>query len=272
MRCKFCKKESEETHLFEGIFAHEMIRVCGPCAEMEGIPIMKKPSTEQLDRAETSYTVRERMEKISGMHERNAKKDELRMQGDIAKLKMPPKRQYHEDLLDDYSWTLNLARRRAKMSLKQLAEEVHVSEYTLQEIEKGQIPKDFEEIFLKLEAFLKIKLLKNHKPMITFTQKKDDEQEILRNVREKMQNQPDKDSPEEVEHREELLERKKEKLAKLNSEKNKFSNEKDQKDLENITLSDLVELKRKREQKESEHKKRIQTDAMIGDDIELDEL
>ncbi|MBT6182914.1 hypothetical protein HOI04_03450 [archaeon] len=270
MRCKFCKKESEETQLFEGIFEHEMIRVCSPCAEIENVPIMRKPSIEQLDRAQTTYTVRERMEKMSGMNDPEKKrKNDLHMQGDLAKLKMPPKKQYHEDLLDNYSWSLNLARRRMKMSIKQLSEEVEVSEYILQEIEKGQLPNDFEEIFLKLEHFLKIKLLKNHKPVITFAQKKDDEQEILKRVQERMENVGSGDDLEELGHLKKLKE---ERLAKLAEEKGKFSKEQNQKDLENITLSDLVELKKKKEQKENDHKQRIQTDAMIGDDIEIDEL
>ncbi|MFH1452261.1 MAG: helix-turn-helix domain-containing protein [archaeon] len=264
MRCKFCKKESDQAILLEGIYDSEMIICCAECAEKEGVPLIRKPSTEQLNKAEERYSVRERMEYMSGMRDKTEiSGEQLKIQGDIARLKMPEKKQYHEDVLENYYWTLNMARRRKKLSIKQLANLTQIDKHIIEEIERGKIPKDFEEIFLKLESFLGIKLLKSHKPKVKFRRTIEEEREILKKVREKMENPQD----EEDEEDEETIEQKKEKLERISRGEIDFSNPED---IENVTLSDLVEMKRQRERKEIQRKKRIQTDAMLGDDLELD--
>jgi len=99
MRCTICKKTSEEIKLYSGIKESEMIMICEDCAESEGVPIIKKPSELQLDKADERYSVRERMERISGMHESTERKNSTFItQGNLAKLRIPPKKEYHEDV------------------------------------------------------------------------------------------------------------------------------------------------------------------------------
>jgi len=64
MRCTICKKTSEEIKLYSGIKESEMIMICEDCAESEGVPIIKKPSELQLDKADERYSVRERMKEF----------------------------------------------------------------------------------------------------------------------------------------------------------------------------------------------------------------
>ena len=52
MRCAVCKRESDEVKLFEGILKAEMIRICEECADAEGVPLVRKPSEQQLQKAE----------------------------------------------------------------------------------------------------------------------------------------------------------------------------------------------------------------------------
>ena len=40
--------------------------------------------------------------------------------------------------------------------------------------------------------------------------------------------------------------------------------------LQNVTLNDLVEMKKEREQKERKSKTQAQDEAMLGDDLEID--
>jgi len=258
MRCAICKKEGEIVPLFEGIYNAEMIRICEPCAEREGIPMLKKPSVKQLEKAEERYTVRERMEAMSGIRDKTEiGEEQLKIQGQIAKLKMPEKKQRHEEVVDNYYWNVNIARRRKKLSVGQLSREIDIPEKTIAEIEKGKIPKDFEEIFLKLERFLGVKLLKNHKPQVTF-KKPEAEEDILAKVKYRMENPGEEEQKEE----EDVLEESDTEEVDIDLSRRE--------DFENVTLNDLISRKKRKEIKEKQKKKRIQTDAMVGDDLELD--
>jgi ribosome-binding protein aMBF1 (putative translation factor) len=258
-RCAICKKTSDETKLFEGIFNAEMINVCSYCAEDEGVPIITKPSETQLEKADERYSVRERMEQMSGMRDTTEiSKDQIVTQGNLAKLRMPAPKEHHEDALDNYYWTLNIARRRKKLSLTQLAEKMQVDPQIIQDIEKGKLPEKFQDLFIKIEAYLGIKLLKGHTRKVNFIRNYDTEKEILKRVGEKM------DAPESVDeyHKDEIA--LKEQIAKGEID---FSR---REQLQDVSLNDLVEMKKEREQKESKRRISAQENAMIGDDLDLD--
>jgi ribosome-binding protein aMBF1 (putative translation factor) len=259
MRCTVCKKTSDEIELFKGILVDGMVMVCDTCAEKEKIPIIKKPSESQLSKADERYTVRERMERMSGTRDTTEiSDDQIVTQGNIAKLRVPAPKQHHEDILDNYYWTLNIARRRKKLSITQLAEKMQVTPSVIQGIEKGRLPDDFEELFIKLEAFLGIKLLKNHNRKINFTRTVDEQKEILKNIREKM------GMPETIEDDfEENLDFK-EKISKGEIDFSK------REELSDVTLDDLVDMKKRRERNAAIKKVKDDEDAMLGDDLDLD--
>jgi len=259
--CTICKKTSEETTLYHGIQETKMVNICEECAEDQKIPIIKKPSQSQLTQADKSYSVRERLDRISGRRETTEiSGDQNITQRNLAKLKMPKPKQYHPDVLDDYSWTLNMARRRIKMTTSQLAKKIDTTPHAIQQIEKGTLPENFKEIFLKLEALLGINLLKAHQPQVNFTRKnRDREQEILKSVAEKIKN-PEKELEEDEE-----MEEMKEIHKRIEREEIKLS---DRKNLENVTLSDLIDRKRAREK----YKQQMKQNEMMGDEIDLDEL
>ena len=272
MKCTICKKTADETQLYTGILESDMVMICEECAESEGVPIIKKPSEVQLSKADERYSVRERMERMSGMHDaKQAKNASFVAQGDVTKLRVPPKKEYHEDVLDNYYWTLNIARRRTKLSINQLAESVKIDADILQSIEKGKIPENFEEIFLKLEVFLGIKLLKNHKKKLNFVRTRDEEQRILNDVKRKinpveLQNtDTNTATPHDSKHIKQG--EKKEQLKKISKGEIDFSRKED---LVGITLNDLVEMKKKRESVSVRKKAKANEDAMFGDDLELD--
>lgn len=264
-RCIICKKPWEIIELYEGIYDNEMIMVCEECANEEKIPILRKPSPDQLNQAEKRYSVRERMEKMSGMHRHRTglSKDQQIVQQNINRLKMPEPKQTHEDVVNNYYWELNMARRRKKMTLNQVAIKTNVPLEALEAIEKGKIPKGFEQIFVRLEDFFGIKLLKHHKKRINYIIPIEEEEEILSEVRRKMETRVVDEDPE----FEELDKRQKEtKLSELDDGELDFS---DKEKLDEITLSDLVELKKQKEQKEKREKLRQQTEEFIGDDIDI---
>ncbi|MBT3397719.1 hypothetical protein HOA55_02965 [archaeon] len=281
-RCIVCKKTCEETELYEGIFESGMVLICKTCAEEEKIPLIKKPSSDQLQKADKRYSVRERMEHLSGM--RDATEiggEQTNIQKNLARLKMPDKKQQHEDVSNNYYWELNMARRRKKLSIRQLAELIKIDASILYSIESGKIPENFEEIFLKLESFLGLKLLKNHKKKISFTRTIDEEKEILSSVRKRMGERlvgegedGEEDLVGEIENTIKVIkkvqkseESKNDKIIKLRNGEIDMSK---RENLSDITLNDLVEIKKQREEQEQEIKVQKQNSTMFGDDLELD--
>ncbi|MCH7850526.1 MAG: hypothetical protein IH845_02680 [Nanoarchaeota archaeon] len=260
MRCAICKKEEDVIELFEGILGAGMIRICKPCSLNEGIPTIQKPSISQLAKADERYSVRERMEKMSGVNDKTELSDEqVFLQGNLAKLRAPPKKETNENVVDDYSWNVTIARRRRKLSTGQLAKATDIDYKIIQGIEKGRIPKDYVMIFSLLEKFLKVRLLKLHVEKINF--KRDitihKEREILKGVQERIDHKEEYDDDEWIEQRKkhELKERDDPEIPT---------------DLENVTIDSLVERKRAREKASLSRKGRIETDAMLGSDIDLE--
>lgn len=264
MRCRICKKTEQETKLFPGILATEMVNVCEECAEDQNIPIIKKPSKEQLTQSQKTYTVKERLSRMQNPRREATEisSDQMVTQRNLNKLRAPPKKQHHPEVQDDYSWKLQMTRRRLKMTTSQLSSKIKTESHKIRDIERGILPKDFKEIFLKLEALLGIKLLKQHDQQVNFTRKTtspNQEKEILAQVAQRMKH------PEtELEETEELDEIKKVQ-EKIEKQEIKLSK---RKDLHNLTLSDLIDRKRAREKYQSQK----QESEMFGDDIEISEL
>ncbi len=250
MRCTICKKTSDEIHLFNGIMEADMVMICEDCAEDQKVPIIRKPSVYQLDKANERYSVRERMERMSGMRDRTeSNHDQLITQGNLAKLRMPPKKQKHEDVMDNYYWTLGMARKRKKLTLNHLATKMGTTSEVIRKIERGILPENFKEIFLKLEAYLGIELLRNQPNKVNFTRiNRDAEKDILESVKSKMEGE-DEVLPEEGE--DDLLIPKK-------------------KDSFRITINDLINRKKRKEAQALKKKAKEDDDAMIGDDLDLE--
>jgi ribosome-binding protein aMBF1 (putative translation factor) len=284
MECAICYKGQDQVELFEGIYNQEIIQVCNSCAIEEGIPVIRKPSSSQIEKSkEANYSVRDRMERISGMRKTSQISDEQSLiQGRMARLREQPKKQNHPDVLDNYYWTVNMARRRRKMSTLQLSTSTGISKETIEEIEKGIIPQNFKEVFKKLEYFFGEKLLKEEVlPKIKFTRKVEVEEDILDKVRRKMRGeevQEDLNSesflgekalgPEELKFEEQKRKDKKDRADNIKKGTFDFS---DRKRLENVTLSELVEIKKERERREKERIEEEKKKEMMGDEVDLEE-
>jgi ribosome-binding protein aMBF1 (putative translation factor) len=280
MECAVCKKSDVEVQLYEGILDHEVVKVCKSCADLEDIPVIRKPSQEQLNRADTSQSVRERMERLSSGGRRpvtEISSDQSTVQRNIARLRAPASKNHNPDVLDNYYWELNIARRRRKLSLVQLAEMTGIPSETIKSIEQGQIPRDFEQMFLKLENALGIKMLKEHKREAMF-HKPRDENQIIESVRTKLGQKQSNQRPKTKEEiilgaiQENRLRDKKEKVEHIKKGAIEFS---DRDRLQNVSLKDLVEIKRSKELQERRLKERkskedkTKEETIMGDDLDI---
>lgn len=147
-KCFLCGKEDE---LVEAIGEAEIMRVCRVCADKNRLPIIPKPTAEQL--SETNVRIG------SGSVPAPAKKTEV----DVELEKIVVENVHDgpcDDLVDNYHWHIQHARRMKKISHKQLAELIAEPEIVVSMIEKAKLPKDYQRVVSKLEQFLGIVLFK----------------------------------------------------------------------------------------------------------------
>ncbi len=240
MKCVVCGKTKEEADLFEGIYEGDVVDICSDCAELEEVPLIKKPNQERVDAALQSKSVRERLEGMEqGSETRSLSKDQEVANKFLSKIKFPSKKDNPDNLVENYYWIIQRARRKKGVTLRQLSVKLGVSEDVLKGIEYGKLPKTFEPIIRQLEEVLDLQLIKR-------TQEETMREKVEKIIEERKEKQ-----------KEEAEQEKKQKLGEIERGEMDFS-KRDK--IENITLNDLIDLKRKRDK-----------DAMMGDDIELAE-
>lgn len=282
MVCELCKKEEETQDAF---YFGKIIRVCEKCIKSENLTIIKKPTTEQLERADKRFSVRERMMRLSGLDQLSPiSQDHEIAQRNIAKIRIPPKRQNSDLLVYNYNWDIMMARRRKKMTLNQLSDLTKIPVLDLQNFEKGILPKDFERIAKILSSVLNISLLKldikkKEESLVNNPVKEslDPEEEIRvklfkedLEINKRNEEFRNKDNAEEVVNQvdKEVEIEREEFRNKLIEGKFDFS-KRDK--LRDVTLSDLVEMKKQREKTEKEriNKKSEEKQNVLGSDIEI---
>ncbi|MBI2047102.1 hypothetical protein HYT26_02995 [Candidatus Pacearchaeota archaeon] len=162
-RCIRCETSGNETRLLDGVYDNQRVKICGICAQIEGIPLIRRPSTEQLKQAEKPYTVNERMRRMAGF--KTEKQEKQAKPGSFDEFNKERVRKIREsvkplNLVDNYNWYIQRMRRARNMTRKQLAESIAESEEAIKMIEQGILPSDAEELIKKLEQFFMIKLVK----------------------------------------------------------------------------------------------------------------
>lgn len=178
-RCFRCSKSGKVVRLLDAIYGNEVSKICEECALLEDIPIIRKPNSFQLKEAEKPYTVQERLARMSGVNRSRTeiaglKKEEkvsgitldnLRKPKDYSEVlkqreERARKRNVPLDLVENYNWMIQRARRARKISLIQLGSTIGESEVTLKMIEDGFLPDDAGRVIEKIGQFFKINLRK----------------------------------------------------------------------------------------------------------------
>ena len=270
MRCAICQKPEEEVELFEGILDEGIKRICADCSETENIPLIRKPSSEQIQESERRFSVRERMERLStGRADQIIAEAQRITHSNHPKLRLPSPKQQSEKLIDNYFWALQMARRRQKLTTAQLSEKSGVSKEIIRTLEKGNLPENFEEHVMKIENTLGKKFLKTHEPHIGFIRPSPDKQkQILGQVKQKLENWKQEDEEQEPDQLdEETEEQKTEKINKISRGKFDFSKKEN---IQDITLNDLIDMKKKQEQQDKSRLHQKQNEEMLGDEVDLD--
>lgn len=282
VECFKCGKSDEEIKIFDGISSGEIVKVCEACADNEEMPLIRKPTTAQLKESEKKYTVKERLRRMAGLTQekeeikRLAKKITDVTLDDLWRKKKQKEREEKIQagiakplaLIDNFHWHVFMARRKRKLTKKQLAQEIGESEAAIKMIESRELPEDALILINKLEQFLNIKLKKRQPVEEVKSLSEEKKAREKREAREKKldtSKSKDFDSarksmisdiPEKIDIKlEEAEEKKKEPIRVL-----KFGPEA----AKRITIADLKEMKERRElKKELERQKRLKADELI---------
>lgn len=277
MDCEICKRIGIENDAVKVIWEGEVVNACKTCALREGMPIVKKATQEQVDAANVHYSVRERMERMSN-RKPTIIRDQAITHKNLARLNFPTVRQDHEALIENYDWTLRTARRRKKLSIAQLALTSGLIPEDIQKLESGQLVNNLEPIATRLENTLGIVLLKKTSKLAQARYVKKENEMIQSNLAaldDKIIDLPktekksllkklfSRKKKEEVKEdtvelkAEDIVPEKKEIFEKIATGKMDFSK---RRNVEQITLKDLAELKKRKEKGE-----------MFGDELEVED-
>jgi len=151
-KCEICNSETE---LVDVIGKEDIMNICKVCADKNDFPIIQKPTQDQINRSVRFRPVHERLSISAGIKP----KEQSSIKTSIQSLK---KKDYPE-LIDNFHWHIQQARRFKKMSEKQLSESIGEPEVLISMAEEGKLPEDYDKLINKFEQFLKIQLRKESK-------------------------------------------------------------------------------------------------------------
>jgi len=239
--CFRCGAEGDKTRLFDAISSEGIVKICADCSKGEDIPLINKPTSEQLKSAEQMKSYSQRVQE----HLKTPTKEVVAPQ-DVS-LKDIVDKNYQKqaglekkprpDLVEHFHWVIMRARRAKKITIPQLAKELAEPETAIKMAEQGVLPENDNQLISKLEGFLGINLRKKKDDSFSFT----------------------------VEGKEFVEERV--------EEKKELSLDFDSVTTKNLTISDLQELKKKKEEEilYGEEKKEEKKDEDLSDD-DIDSL
>jgi len=131
--CENCGKSNKEVLLCDVVSRMGIVKMCESCAKAEGLPVVRLPTESDA------------------------------MDFVMSREPKPPKLQLSQsNMIENFHWDIQMARRRSKLTTKQLAIELKEPEEMLKTLEAGKIlPRlESERIVNKMEQFFRIKLKK----------------------------------------------------------------------------------------------------------------
>ncbi len=154
--CSRCGVSGEKVRLYDAISNKGIVKICGDCAAIEKLPIIRKPTENQIADSQRQRSVRDM---LTGMNRgkllagREVTLRELVDRNLKAKQVQP-----HPDLIENFHWTIQRIRRNRKITREQFAKGIGESEATVRMIEQGYIPENNYKIINKIESYLGVSL------------------------------------------------------------------------------------------------------------------
>lgn len=156
--CFRCGVSGEKVKLRDAISNQGIVKICEDCSNIERIPVIKKPTEEQLNRVHKSVSVRERLTNMSRGRLMAGKEVSLRQ---LVDRNFKVKGISHPDLIENFHWTIQRIKRARKITREQFAKAIGESEATVRMVEQGFLPDNDYKIISKIESYLGVSLRKN---------------------------------------------------------------------------------------------------------------
>ena len=153
--CFKCGISDQEEKLSDAISSKGIVKVCKRCAVLEKIPIIKKPTENQITESKRYRTVQER---LASMTKPKALNREVTLRDLIdkkSKLENP-----HPDLIENFHWTIQRIKRARRITREQFAKAIGESEATIRMVEQGFLPENNYKVISKIESYLGVSLRK----------------------------------------------------------------------------------------------------------------
>lgn len=251
--CFKCHRNDDEVKLVNAILAGEIVDICEECNVRENIPVIRRPSSEQLRESENQYlkkeSVKERLKRMAGIEKEDEiskkakevtdKKEEERKEEEESKIEKAMRKAKERNkplkLVDNFNWKIYMTRRKKRMSRKELAKAISESETAIKMIENKQFPDDAERVIRKIGQYFNFKLIKD--------EKMSKEERIKFELKQKFKKDIGKDEGPA-------------KVLKFDSEK-----------MDNLTIADLQRMKEEKDRLKQENKQKISRVESDRDDM-----
>ncbi len=173
MWCSRCGVSGDKVRLIDVVSPEGIVKLCESCADIEGFPVIKRPTTAQLLEAEKpayygrhymrGSNAKETAQRIKdfGKSDKNTSVQLRDLVNENYRKKISEKKGPRTDLVDNFHWVIMRARRLRKITQKDLAREISEAEAAISMAEKGILPEDDYKLVKKLEAYLGINIIKS---------------------------------------------------------------------------------------------------------------
>lgn len=156
--CFRCGVSGEKVRLHDAISNKGIVKVCGDCANLENIPVIKKPTETQLAEAQKPRT---RQERLAARAPPKLMKTEVTLRDLIDEKFKNRGVQSNPDLIENFHWKIQQAKRMKRITREEFAKGIGESDATVRRIEQGFLPANDYKIVNKIESFLGISLRKD---------------------------------------------------------------------------------------------------------------
>ena len=158
IECSKCGVSGEKVRLYDAISSKGVVKICSDCNAAERLPIIKRPTTEQISDSQKQRSARDMLNGINKGKSMGGREISLRELVD-RNLKERLAKQ-PSDLIDNFQWTIQRVRRNRKITREQFAKGIDENEATVRMIEQGVLPNNDYKIITKIENYLGISLKK----------------------------------------------------------------------------------------------------------------
>jgi len=215
VECYRCGVSDERERLFDAISGKGVVKICKVCANEDSLPLVQPMDLNKPEKTKTVYERLSAMAKLDPEKHRKILIEKERQEAMRAHREGIERRQNtnlknvidtnfeknkpkpRTDLINNFHWIIMRARRSKKLTQKQLAENIGESESIVKSAEEGTILNNADTFVRKLESYLSVRLRKgegssSEGPRFVNMEKSEDP--ARREIREKFEKEANFDS------------------------------------------------------------------------------